>query len=364
MIYIRFKSVVTDYLIVGQGLAGSLLGYTLLKAGLKVHIADAMRLPSSSRVAAGIFNPVTGKNPVKTWQADLLFPFLHEFYPQMEADLGVRFFYPKRLYRPFLSIEEQNNGLALTASAKINGYLQEVSTIEEENALIRTSWGGLETKHSGYVDVDGLLTCFRNYLTERGALINRHFDYTELKVEPGAVEWGTVRARKVIFCEGAHAIHNPYFNWLPFRQVKGEILSLETDGNLPDCIIKQGVYLVPTEAGICRLGATYERNEINWETSPKAREELTANLDRWIRVPYRVVEQRAGVRPATPDRRPFIGLHPDWPSLGVFNGLGSKGVSLAPYYSHHFYEYLECGKELSREVNIDRYYSLISSKNL
>jgi glycine/D-amino acid oxidase-like deaminating enzyme len=362
MIYTRFKPVNIDYLIAGQGLAGTLLGYTLFKQGLKVCVADACELPSSSQVAAGIFNPVTGKRPVKTWQADLLFPFLFRFYRQMEVDLEDHFFHPKPLYRPFQSIEEQNNGLALSQTAELGAYLEGKAELTATEPFIHTPLGGLETKHSGYVAVDSLLESFRKFLIKNGSLVKENLELSELTIKPNGVEWKGISARKLIFCQGVHSVQNLFFNWLPFRQVKGEILTLLMT-QAPDCIFKQGVYLVPVNKEQCKVGATYERSAENWEVTPKARQEMTSTLNQWLQTAYQVVDQQAGIRPATPDRRPFIGLHPKYPSLGIFNGLGSKGVSLAPFYSQHFYEFLECGKDLDPEVNIDRYYSLYSNKN-
>lgn len=362
MVYTRFNFVNVDYLIAGQGLAGTLLGYTLQRHGLKVLIADAGRFPSSSRVAAGIFNPVTGKRPVKTWQADLLFPFLSRFYPQMEADLGEPFFHPKSLYRPFQTVAEQNQGLSMSETAELRAYLEAKALLPATQSFIHTPLGGLETKHSGYVDVDGLLKSFRKWLLRTGRMVEENLDPSDLKVGPDGVAWKEVSARKLIFCEGVHSVGNPYFHWLPFRQVKGEILTLEMN-QTPPAMVKQGVYLVPVSEKQCKVGATYERNALNWEVTSQARQEMTSTLDQWLLPPYQILHQEAGIRPATPDRRPFIGLHPAYPSLGIFNGLGSKGVSVAPYYSQHFYEFLECGKDLRTEVNINRYYSFYFNKN-
>jgi len=299
---------------------------------------------------------------VKTWHADVLFPFLFRFYPQMEADLGDHFFYPKPLYRPFQTVEEQNNGLALNEKAELSAYLEAKALLPVTKSFIHTPLGGLETKHSGYVDVDSLLKSFRNFVIRTGQMAHENLDPSHLKVLPGGVEWQGLKARKLIFCEGVHNAVNPYFNWLPLRQVKGEILTLEMN-QTPSCMVKQGVYLVPVNDKQCKVGATYERNPLNWEVTTKARQEITSTLDQWLQMPYQIINQEAGIRPATPDRRPFIGLHPEYPSLGIFNGLGSKGVSVAPYYSQHFYQFLECGEDLSAEVNINRHYPLYSNKN-
>ena len=65
----------------------------------------------------------------------------------------------------------------------------------------------------------------------------------------------------------------------------------------------------------------------------------------------------AGLRPTSHDRRPVVGLLPDKPQVGVLNGLGTKGVSLAPYFAHQFAESLINGIEMDREVHIGRYFN-------
>jgi len=49
-----------DYLIIGQGLAGSILAHTLITQGCRVMVIDQHHKGASSKVAAGIINPITG----------------------------------------------------------------------------------------------------------------------------------------------------------------------------------------------------------------------------------------------------------------------------------------------------------------
>ncbi len=56
-----------DFLIVGQGLAGSLLAWELMQRGAKVLIVDN-GMPNASQVAAGLINPITGMRFAKTHQ--------------------------------------------------------------------------------------------------------------------------------------------------------------------------------------------------------------------------------------------------------------------------------------------------------
>ena len=78
----------------------------------------------------------------------------------------------------------------------------------------------------------------------------------------------------------------------------------------------------------------------------------------FFKKPYKIVDQEAGIRPATLDRRPFLGVHPEFERLLMFNGFGTKGVSLMPYFSVKFCDFLSNDKELPEEVNINRYFSL------
>ena len=64
-----------DYIIVGQGICGTFLSWNLLKKGKSVLVIDEANPYSSSKVANGVINPVTGRRIVTVWMADELFPF-------------------------------------------------------------------------------------------------------------------------------------------------------------------------------------------------------------------------------------------------------------------------------------------------
>ncbi|MDL5050926.1 hypothetical protein QQ054_33540 [Oscillatoria amoena NRMC-F 0135] len=120
-------------------------------------------------------------------------------------------------------------------------------------------------------------------------------------------------------------------------------------------IYNRGVYVVP---GVWKAGATYNRFDKTVGTTQAAWHELTAGLDSLIRFPYQVAGQLWGFRPTVPDRRPILGVHPEFSSIVIFNGLGTKGVSLAPYFANHLVQWLENGQPLNNEVDIQRYKSL------
>ncbi|GAB3919105.1 NAD(P)/FAD-dependent oxidoreductase [Larkinella terrae] len=352
-----------DYLIVGQGIAGSVLAWTLHRRGKKVVLVNSSQRPSASRAAAGIFNPLTGRKLVRTWKADQLFPFLKTFYAEVERELGVQLLHFTNIYRPYRSIEEQNSYLAQTADAAIGQYVAESVDNQAYRPFIHNPFDGLEVTKSGWVDVPVFLEAIRFFFQEKEQYIEADFDYKSLEITEEAVLWNGQSFRKLICCEGPHASENPLFSWLPYNPVKGQLLEVTMDNYPITNIVNQGVFIMPVESNLYRIGATYTWHDIDWQTTEDGKVFLEQKLQGLLKVPYQVVGQRVGIRPATKDRRPLIGLHPVFPAVVIFNGLGTKGVSLAPFFADQFADYLEGRKELDPEVNIERTFSLYYREN-
>jgi glycine/D-amino acid oxidase-like deaminating enzyme len=348
----------TDYIIVGQGIAGTVLSYTLLQQGKRVVVIDKGTLSSSSKVAAGIFNPITGKRLAKTWQADLLFPFLQQFYRQMENVLGIQILYLKNIYHPFISIEEQNSWIAKSSSPQLAGYIHTQINHAVYAAGIHNPFGGIEITQAGYVDVVAMLEAYKVYLQQQDIYIEDTFAYQDIRIGKNNVHWNGIQARKILFCEGTYTDNNPYFNWLPYNFVKGELLVVRIKGLQMKQIVNRGIFILPLGEDVYKVGATYQWDDLHPQTTQQARGELTEKLTQLIELPFEIVDHQAGIRPASLDRRPYIGLHPEIEALGIFNGLGTKGISIAPFYARHFYEHLEKGKELEKEAHINRYFPL------
>ncbi|KAA6434128.1 FAD-binding oxidoreductase [Dyadobacter flavalbus] len=346
-----------DYLIIGQGVAGTSLAWHLLDAGKKIQIAGDSNLPSSSKVAAGIFNPLTGKKLVKTWLADELFPYASAFYRHLESRLDTPFFYLASIFRPFRSIEEQNTYLARTADPAILPYVEQQQT-KDFRDYVDAAYGGLEVIQSGWIDLPVLLDSSRNYFIENGLYAEERFHAADLNIQEENVIWKNRTFGKVIFCQGFMAHENAFFNWLPFTPVKGQILEIATEKALKADIINQGIFILPLTEFRARVGATYSWDPLDWEPTAEATAELEEKLKLIFKIPYRIESATAGIRPSVKDRRPLVGIHPEYNNVAIFNGLGTKGVTLAPYFANEFVQHLENGKELNPLVNINRYFSL------
>jgi glycine/D-amino acid oxidase-like deaminating enzyme len=349
-----------DFLLIGQGLAGTVLSYRLIQNGYAVHLIDDGDANSSSRIAAGLYNPVTGRNMVKTWQADVIFKEIEPFYKELELLLDKKFVHDVGIYRPFISYEEQNEWIAKSADPKYSDFLDDVKSGPYHKGL-RDPFGGLLLKSSGYIDTLELINNYGSWLKERSLLSSMVFSEELLTGDAdGRWQYKDITARKIIFTNGVQAGTNSFFSWIPFRPVKGEILTVKQDFSSIE-IMNRGVFRIDLgNNGVGKVGATYNNKEVNLSPTKAGKKEIIDKLSQLIQPEVQeVINHQVGIRPAINDRRPVLGKHPNRNSVYLFGGLGAKGVSLAPYFSQQMLKLLVYDKEPQKEVNINRFFKYI-----
>jgi glycine/D-amino acid oxidase-like deaminating enzyme len=347
-----------DFLLVGQGLAGTNLAWHLTRAGKSFLLIGDSSLPSSSRVAAGILNPLTGKKLVKTWMADELFPYAFDYYKSLEKELDSSFLHPIHVYRPYRSLQEQNFYLAQSAESNLCKYIDEKTDTSNYANSVNAPYGGLRVKEAGWLDIPEFLDNSKCFFESKGQYQEAFFNIDDLEVDGMSVCWKDFEFGKVILCQGVRGESDPYFNWLPFNPVKGQVLDVTISDYRIQDIINQGIFVLPIGANQFKVGATYSWHDLDWEATEDGRNYLEEKLHPLLLKPYEITSQRAGIRPSSKDRRPLIGIHPGIPNVGIFNGMGTKGVTLSPYFAGQFVEHLLNGKDLNPSVNIERYFSL------
>ncbi|GHB71859.1 NAD(P)/FAD-dependent oxidoreductase [Persicitalea jodogahamensis] len=348
-----------DYLIIGQGVAGTTLAWHLIQAGKRVLVVGDSSRPSASNVAAGIYNPLTGRKLVKTWLADEIFPYAVRFYNQIGESLSVQLVYPQNIFRPYRSSEERDRYLSYVSDGDLAEYIAEESDSQAKVKGLNAPHGGLEVKGSGWVDLKELIKNSKNYFIENNQYAESSFETRDLLISDKRVTWKGVDAGKVIFCQGYDARENTLFNWLPFNPVKGQILDVTFDDYSADKIVNQGIFILPSLTKTeYRVGATYSWHDLDWESTEDGRAYLENKLQPLVPGSYTINKQQAGIRPSCKDRRPLVGMHPEHKAVGIFNGLGTKGVTLAPYFANEFVNHLCEGTKLNPEANIARYFSL------
>jgi len=345
-----------DFLIIGRGIAGTAMGYRLEEAGQKVLIFDQPESNKSSRVAAGLYNPVTGRKMVKSWMAEFLFPEIEPFYQQMEMVAGREFLTRKKIYRPFLSIEEQNEWMGHSSDPKIGTFIDQIYT-KSQYPELRDPFGGVLLKMSGWLNINEYLDGMADYFGDR--LLEREFHENLLEKTSEGWRYENISAKNLIFCNGLGALNSRFFSYLPFAPVKGEILEVAQDFD-PDFIVNRGVFRVQLSKGVYRVGSTYTWHDLETGPSETAKIEILGKLLDVVKVPVEsVINHKTGIRPATKDRKPFLGKHPTQDSVYFFNGFGAKGVSLIPYFSKMMTQYLVKSQPILAEVDIARYFKYI-----
>ncbi|MEQ8339367.1 MAG: FAD-dependent oxidoreductase [Cyclobacteriaceae bacterium] len=340
------------YLIIGQGIAGTLLSWEFKKRGIRHLVIDQVGKDTSSFKAAGIFNPITGRKMVKTWMADELFSGLGDYYEGLEKFIGQKIIYHKNIYRPFNSMDEQNDWQGKMSDGIYSKIIKSVHNSSLGIPGLLDSNGGLLIDRSGYVDLPTLIESYREILISSDIFVDEVFEGNEMTVEQGMVNYKDISAEKVIFCEGVGATKNRYWQHLPFKPVKGEIIELEANFQT-DLIVNRNVFLVPRGSSFI-AGSTYDHSQLDNEPSESGIRNIKERLIKIVDIKYKLISSWAGVRPATFDRRPFIGLHDKFPELGIFNGFGTKGVSLVPFFAIEFVNFLLGNQRLTPEVDIDR----------
>lgn len=345
-----------DFLIIGQGLAGTSLAYRLEQSGQRVMLFDQAESNKSSRVAAGLFNPVTGRKMVKSWMAELLFPEIEPFYEELEEVCGRKFLTRQKIYRPFLSIEEQNEWMGHSSDPSIGMFVEEIFT-ESQYPEMKDPFGGVLLKMSGWLNINEYLDGMAGYFGNR--LRQENFDEDFLEKRSEGWKYGDFLAKNIIYCNGLGAMKSRFFDYLPFAPVKGEILEVAQDFD-PDFIANRGVFRVRLGKGLYRVGSTYTWHDLDIGPTESAKNEILSKLQDLVRVPVSSVKShKVGIRPATKDRKPFLGKHPIEESVYIFNGFGAKGVSLIPYFSKMMTQYLIKSTPISSEVDIARYFKYI-----
>lgn len=351
----RNKDYRCDYLIIGQGIAGSVLALSLSRAGYSVYVIDQPQLSSSSKVAAGIWNPVVFKRLTKSWLADELVPELLDFYKYCETELNISLITKRKILKPFT--EEQEKNLWLKKAQTENRFLDAATYEKYELSSSQRINSYSFVLEAGNLDMPAFLDSTRTYLKNKQAYLEEAFEYHLLSTTPSGIEYKSINAGAVVFCEGHLVSNNPYFKQVPMKPAKGEVLTVKCEGlQLKEHILNKGIFIMPLGNNLYKIGATYEWEHLNDEPTPGKKEELTEKLKAVIQVPFEVIQHEAGVRPSVIDRRPLVGRHPELNTHFIFNGFGTKAVMLAPYFAKQFVNHLQQGSAMDHEVDPTRFF--------
>ena len=346
----------TDFIIVGRGLSANVLMHQFRRHGLTFKTIGLTTLSSSSLVAAGIWNPVVFKRMTSSWMAAELVPFLKEFYSYTEQQTGKRFVKERQIIKPFTEEHEK-----LLWTKKANTELSEFIDPEiyanghEKFPGFNISNGYGLVKQSGNLDVTAFIEHTSSFFNDQ--ITNEIFDYDLLQISDDCVQYKDLRAKNIIFCEGYLLKNNPWFNWVKLNPAKGEVLTIKAaDLEIGNYIFNRNGFMMGNGGNEYKVGATYSWDQLNDSPTAEGEMELKQKLKAMTAGSYTITDHKAGVRPSSVDRRPVVGRHPKYSNLYIFNGLGAKGVMLAPFYSGNFVLFYLKKEALLNEVNVERFF--------
>jgi glycine/D-amino acid oxidase-like deaminating enzyme len=345
-----------DYLIIGQGLVGTWLSYYALQAGKTCMVVNDSHTAAASHVASGVINPVTGRRIVQTWMIDTFLPFALNAYSDLGAQLNANIVKeaPVVLIHPSLQMQESFE----YRYEHDNVYLQKNNASDFE-AYMHTPFGTGQINQTIWIDLNLMITGWRQQLINNTQYIDAKFDIADLQITNEGVSWNEIQANRILFCDGIASMENSYFKMLPFAPNKGEALIVEIKDLPNQAIYKNNMTIVPWKDQLFWVGSNYDWEFTDTKPSIDFRNKMEMALRQLLKIPFIVVDHIAGIRPANQERRPFVGLHPSYPAIGICNGMGTKGCSLAPYFAHQLIAHCEQGSPIHPEASLERFEQIL-----
>ncbi|MEY4939157.1 MAG: hypothetical protein RIQ93_892 [Verrucomicrobiota bacterium] len=322
-----------DILVVGQGLAGTLLAWELERAGVPFLVVDRGHATAATMAAAGIINPVTGRRLVKSWRADVLLPQARAKYRELEAMLGIEVWRDMRVRRLFADERERQVFAAKDVTGELAPY-----AVQADDA-------GFWIEGAARIELAVLL----------GAARERWHKQGKLRVAAVEAAAEAKNYQMVIDCTGVAGAREGRFAHVPWEFSKGEMLELSVTGLTAGVILNRRHWLLPINTETAWVGATHEPGHFDTIPSDSARAALEASARALLARGVEITGHRAGVRVNLPDKHAVAGRHPANPRLGVCNGLGAKGGLVAPELARQWVCHLTRGDPFEAEFSPARF---------
>ncbi len=334
----------SETLLIGQGLAGSILSLALHERGQLHHIIDDPFLSASSRVAAGIVNPIVLKRLKPVQDADLFLPAAVQFYNRWGYLLKEEFYNRINIHHIFSSPGQVNDWLVKSELPKLSPYLGKVIPNTATTILAPHGLGVVE--HTAWLQTDNFL---KAHLSHHQSTMS----YSEEEVLPQKLTDLAKEFRYVIICNGHLMRKLTPQTAEAFAPTRGEVMIVESE-DLPQDVIYHGpVFILPLGHNRFKVGATYHWDLLQDTTTAGGLGQLKSEFEKIFNGGYKVVQHLAGVRPNIKDRKPLVGRITK--NIYAFNGLGSRGVLMAPYLADIFLDHLLEHKKLPDRYNVERF---------
>ncbi|MBT7651915.1 MAG: FAD-binding oxidoreductase [Flavobacteriales bacterium] len=356
------------FIILGAGLAGTLMAWELEKRGVNYEVWDAPKNSSkssrtqthsspsntsnqASRVAAGMFNPVSFKRIVEVWNAREHMDVMRETYLKIESFLKIpgKILHKSPIMRVFPNSQYRMLWeKRLKDEHTVSQFIRPVSDEVPDDIVAPHGFGVVP--EAGWVDLPLLLDSFRSFLESKGKFRERTYNSTFDDEFPTS---------NFIDCRGVGAIEDLVKHNLKIQSDHGEVLTLKSNIKTKNMCVNRVKWLLPRGNHTYKLGATYKWDVLKSQPSEEGRDELLTGIKPIISSEvfdhFEITNQETGLRPASKDRRPYAGKINE--NTYILNGFGTRGVLIGPATAAHLVRFIFEDKELPKEINIARYSS-------
>jgi len=349
-------------LVVGQGIVGSVLAWKLQQAQIPIRIFEGDFPASASRAAAGLISPITGKRWHLTHKVDYYLTQARSFYMQLGSFFHDCFWKDHQIIR----LINPKDDPIINKRFKDKAYRPYLGEKRPAGHWGNDPRGSVEIKGGGVLAVSRILDRIGNYFKDQNIQMPGAFDFDQLQQTADGWLYEGQPIRGVVFCEGAKAMQNPYFQGLPFSPSQGEILTLQVPmpAHWMGHVFNDGNWLIPVDGFTCRVGATYTW-DLHTQPTVAARAQLLDAFKRLMPSAYMpvVLDQKVGIRLAFLDTMPAIGEHPHYSGLYYFNGFGSKGTVFSPAMADCMIDCIQQKDQstcsIPAEISLKRFYHLL-----
>ncbi len=338
------------WLIIGQGLAGSVLALQCQHQGIEFEIWNDEMQYCSSKYAAGLWNPVSFKRITAPEHIHDLLHHCTTFFERSNEILESTSFHHSPIHRIF---PDAQYGRDWDMKSILTKYEHLLGTPEEKLPLWQQTFQSGRVLSSGWLNVPKFLENTRKHFQKSKQYLN--LGKNEI-AERLANEEAEKTYSRIIFCTGLAALPEVFHN-IRIIPNKGHVLAIKTDQTIPQHIVHYGNFAIPTDNHRLRVGSSYEWEKSDTTVDNNIVDELTKKLREHLPIALNVESVQVGLRPTVIDRNPIIGTLPQQPQYGIFNGLGTKGVLQAPLMAHYLIEYLTKGAEIPKGFSIQRFYN-------
>ena len=355
------------FIIVGAGLAGTLMAWELEKRGINYEVWDSPKIllkssqtpnlsapntsNKASRVAGGMYNPVSFKRIVEVWNAREHLDVMRDTYLKIESffKLPGKILHTSPIMRVFPNSQYRMLWeMRLKNEHSVSQFLDPVSDEVPDDILAPHGFGVVP--EAGWVDLPLLLDTFRSFFESKGKFIEKTYNSTFDD---------NLKSSIFIDCRGVGATEDLANLNLKIQSDHGEVLTIKSNIKTKNMCVNRVKWLLPRGDHTYKLGATYKWNVANSIPSVEGREELLNSIKPIISSEvfdnFEITNHETGLRPASKDRKPYAGKIKE--NTYILNGFGTRGVLIGPATAAHLVRYIFEDKELPKEINTARYSS-------